>query len=95
VGAHGRVDLRALHAVSVDKTRGGLKDDAIGWCPLTHTVLVHSSSSLASAVSLGEPLDVLAARRGESAYLPGGNLMLLPPTLLACEKATALQNHAS
>ena len=50
MGPHGRVDLRALTALCIDRTRTGLKDDALCWDPATHTLLVHSTTHLAHAL---------------------------------------------
>ena len=58
VGSHGKVDLRTrsepseirqyteLLPLCIDKTRTGLKDDAISWDEATHTLLVHSTTHL-------------------------------------------------
>lgn len=50
--------------------------------PATSTGAKDSQSSGKNPLSLGGALDLLARRRGEAAYLPGGTLLLLPANLL-------------
>ena len=80
--ASDRVDLRDLPFVTIDGTDARDFDDAVycepgseGWR------LVVAIADVAHYVKLGSDLDLEAAKRGTSVYLPGKVVPMLPPAL--------------
>ncbi len=76
----GRVDLRALDAVTIDPEEAADFDDAVSWRPLPggHDEVGVHIADVAWYVERGTTLDGEAAERGTSVYMPGLVLPMLP-----------------
>ena len=81
--AAGREDLRSLPVLTIDPTDARDFDDAISLksMPRGRTELGVHIADVAHFVRHGEPLDVEAKARGNSAYLPNRVIPMLPEVL--------------
>jgi ribonuclease R len=79
----GRVDLRALPAVTIDPEEAADFDDAVSWraLPGGHDEVGVHIADVAWYVEPGGAVDQDAVERGTSAYLPGLVLPMLPAPL--------------
>ena len=77
-----RVDLRGLPLVTIDGSDARDFDDAV-YCEPTADGwrLVVAIADVANYIRLGSDLDLEAAKRGTSVYLPGKVVPMLPPAL--------------